>query len=70
MIAEILLKIRHFYFSLRGIHFHPESVISGVPIRSFRLVGKYGNINLRCALGVLYSYKKASVVIGDNVCVG
>ena len=46
MIAEILLKIRHFYFSLRGIHFHPESVISGVPI------------------------KKASVVIGDNVCVG
>ena len=47
MIAEILLKIRHFYFSLRGIHFHPESVISGVPIRSFRLVGKYGNINLR-----------------------
>ena len=42
MIAEILLKIRHFYFSLR-----PESVISGVPIRSFRLVGKYGNINLR-----------------------
>ena len=47
MIAEILLKIRHFYFSLRGIHFHPESGISGVPIRSFRLVGKYGNINLR-----------------------
>ena len=47
MIAEILLKIRHFYFSLRSIHFHPESVISGVPIRSFRLVGKYGNINLR-----------------------
>ena len=61
MIAEILLKIRHFYFSLRGIHFHPESVISGVPIRSFRFVGK---------LGVIYSYKKASVVIGDNVCVG
>ena len=46
MIAEILLKIRHFYFSLRGIHFHPESVISGVPIRSFRLVGKYSNIYL------------------------
>ena len=108
MIAEILLKIRHFYFSLRGIHFHPESVISGVPIRSFRLVGKYSNIYLGknaeirsgCyliardkiiigenstlaygttilttadpngpynALAVLYPYKKAPVVIGDNV---
>ena len=111
MIAEILLKIRHFYFSLRGIHFHPESVISGVPIRSFRLVGKYSNIYLGknaeirsgCyliardkiiigenstlaygttilttadpngpynALAVLYPYKKAPVVIGDNVWIG
>ena len=111
MIAEILLKIRHFYFSLRGIHFHPESVISGVPIRSFRIVGKYSNIYLGknaeirsgCyliardkiiigenstlaygttilttadpngpynALAVLYPYKKAPVVIGDNVWIG
>ena len=111
MIAEILLKIRHFYFSLRGIHFHPESVISGVPIRSFRLVGKYSNIYLGknaeirsgCyliardkiiigenstlaygttilttadpngpynALAILYPYKKAPVVIGDNVWIG
>jgi len=102
MIAEILLKIRHFYFSLRGIHFHPESVISGVPIRSFRLVGKYSNIylgknaeirsgcyliardkiiigeNSTLAYGTTIlttadpngPYKKAPVVIGDNVWIG
>ena len=69
MIAEILLKIRHFYFSLRGIHFHPESVISGVPIRSFRLVGKYSNIYLGKNAEIrsgCYLIARDKIIIGEN----
>lgn len=69
MLATLLSKFRKWYFSLCGMHFHPQSVVCPVPIRPFYVVGSYKNIyldkNAEVRSGcVLIARDK--IIIGEN----